>query len=444
MKKYEILYDWPIAEIARLADSDDADVYASQLAEPEQSNFVALTERMRILGAELATAKAGRQHFPKWTELRSHVDAFGRQFASFPAPCVDRLKLSLLLADKLSQSSPALDTVDIDADAFELRELTQPVPFSWFCRENGHTLTDSVVVLSCVDHSSVESEIAGSNVSPNLLFHFMAALHGAITLPTSQAVVVKRTIPQVDSSAINAFVRLAVLATGRPVHSAHRYANPPSVLEPDEICPGVPYQQWGEVLNVLSEYNSRDEILLKFLTIYHVVENFMFRRPIVELERQRNGAMFSIRDFRRLYELVEMNESDALKRLFTAVLKMPALAGITFEQHIAIQWAALVPSVASQDQMNAALDVLGVKFTFNDFQVPQTASYFSKLVYAFRNAIVHNKETEFHLTYATMDATVCSLIERFLLPSLEEVCFSLICKPNVELWYQNSELQLYK
>lgn len=445
MKKYEILYDWPIAAISRLADSDDAEAYANQLAEPEQGNFVALTERMRVLGAELATAKAARVHFSKWAELRSYVDEFGRKFASFPIPTVDKLKISLLLADKLSQSSPLLDTDDIDADAFELRELTQPVPLSWFCRENGQSMTDSVVVLSCVDHGAVESEIAASNISPNLLFHFMATLHATDTLPSSQAILTRKAMPQVEISAINAFARLVVLATGKPVHSARRYVNAPSVLDPDEIRPGAPYQQWGEVLNVLSEYNSREEIILKFLTIYHVIENFMFKRPIVELERQKNGEMFSIRDFRRLYEGVEMAEADALRKLFNAVFQMRALHGTTFMQHLAARWGSLVPTV-SQADINSALSTIGLTFIFTDLQGANAPSCFSKLVYAIRNAIVHNKETEFHLTYASMDTSpsLCALIEKFLLPSLEEICFALIGKQNTSFWYQNKEIQLYK
>ena len=43
MKKHEILYDWPITEINRLTDSDIAEGYFDDLAEPEQSRFVALT-----------------------------------------------------------------------------------------------------------------------------------------------------------------------------------------------------------------------------------------------------------------------------------------------------------------------------------------------------------------------------------------------------------------
>jgi hypothetical protein len=236
-----------------------------------------------------------------------------------------------------------------------------------------------------------------------------------------------------------------VLATGKPVHSARRYVIAPSILDPDEIRSGAPYQQWSEVLNVLSEYNSREEILLKYLTIYHVIENFMFKRPIVELERQKNGEMFSIRDFRRLYEGVEMAEADALRKLFNAVFQMQALPGTTFMQHVAARWGSLVPTV-SQADINAALGTIGLTITFADLQGPNVAPCFSKLVYAIRNAIVHNKETEFHLTYASMDMSpsLCALLEEFLLPSLEEICFALIGKPNTAFWYQNREIQLYK
>lgn len=444
MKKYEILYDWPFAEITRLADSHEAENYADQLQEPELSLFVTLTERMRVLGAELATAKAGRVHFIKWEELRFCVGEFGRHFASFPTPSVDKLKLSLLLASKLSQSLPPLDTKEINPDAFELRELTHPIPLPWFSRENSQSITDSLIIFSCVDQQAVEINVTSSPLSPDLLFHFMATLHNTNTLPSVQAILVKKEIPQIEISAINAFARLVVLAVGKPVHSARTYLNAPSVLNLNEIQPGQSYQQWDEVLNVLSEYNSRNEILLKFLTIYHVIENFMFKRPIVELERQRNGGMFSIRDFRRLYDSVEMGEADALKRLFKSVLDMQVLTGTTFKTHLIARWQSLVATV-SQANIDIALDTIGLNLSPNSFAGDGAASFFSKMVYSIRNAIVHNKETEFHLTYASLDRnpSLCALIEIFLLPSLEEICFELISKRNTEFWYQNKEIQLY-
>tara|TARA_R110002126_G_scaffold144276_15_gene290346 strand:- start:5435 stop:6772 length:1338 start_codon:yes stop_codon:yes gene_type:complete len=444
MKKHEILYDWPITEINRLTDSDIAEGYFNDLAEPEQSRFVALTERIRFLGLELATARTDKIHFLKWDDLRSYVEEFGQQFASFPTPSVDKLRLSLLLIEKLSQSSPILDTIDINADMFELRELTQPLPHSWFCRENNLSIADSLVLFSCDDFSAVSNDIASSIVSPDLLFQFIAALHATNDLPPSQTILVKKTTPQVDSLAINAFARLVVLAAGKSVHSARKYTTVPKVLNPDEIKPGESYHQWSEVLNVLSEYNSRDETLLKFLTIYHVIENFMFKRPIVELERRMNGAMFSIRDFRRLYASVEMNEAEALKKLFQSVFMMQALPGTSFRDHLITRWNLLVPAVSKAD-INAALTTVGLDFSFNAFAGKGALSCFSKLVYAIRNTIVHNKETEFHLTYASLDMnpSLCNVIEDFVLPSLEEICFALIGKPSQEFWYQNKEISLY-
>jgi hypothetical protein len=445
MKKYEILYDWPILEIKRLSDSDVAESYAAQLVEPDLSLFVDLTEKIRLFGADFVKAKAERAHFTKWVEIRACIEEFGAQFISFPSPSIDKLRMSLLLAHKLYQSSPPIDMTDIDSDMFELREIKQPVPTTWFCRENSLSLSDSVALFTLSDFSVVSNDIMATNMSPNFLFHLIATLNDTPDLPSSQMIFVKKMNPQIDSIAIDAFARLAVLSAGKAVHSARKYTNAPNILNIDEIKPGAAYHQWNEILNVLSEYNSRDETLLKFLTIYHVIENFMYKRPIVELEQKMSGAMFSIRDFRRLYNNVQMKEEDALKGLFQEVFKMDALPRIKFKDHIVARWRRLVPTV-SKANIDHSLNLIGLSFSFNSFKDDSALSCFSKLIYMIRNTIVHNKETEFHLTYASlnMHPSLCSIIEDFALPSLEEICFSLISKPNQGFWYQNKEICLYK
>jgi len=445
MKKYEILYDWPIEDTRRLSDSELAESYAAQLDEPELSLFVELTEKIRLLGADLAKAKAERAHFTKWVEIRAYIEEFGKQFISFPSPSVDKLRMSLLLAHKLSESSPPLDMTDIDADTFEIREITQPVPTKWFCRENSLSLSDSVALLTLSDFNVVANEIMATNMSPNFLFHLLATLNVTPDLPSFQMIFVKKMNPQIDSMAIDAFARLAILSTGKAVHSARRYTNAPNILNIDEIKPGVAYNQWNEILNVLSEYNSRDDTLLKFLTIYHVIENFMFKRPIVELEQKMNGSMFSIRDFQRLYDNVRTKEEVALKSLFQEVFKMEALPRVKFKDHIVTRWKRLVPNVAKASIDNS-INLIGLNFSFNSFNDKDALPCFSQLIYRIRNTIVHNKETEFHLTYASlnMHPSLCSIIEDFALPCLEEICFSLISKPNQVFWYQNKEICLYK
>ncbi len=443
MKKYEILYDWPIAQVQCLADSNNAENYSLALRDAPLAAFTSLTEQIRGLGADLAAAKAARAHFAKWHQLRQCLDAFEKQFGNFPDANLSKFRLFVLLADKLAQAAPPLDAADINANAFEIRELPQPLPLCWFTRENAQSPQDSTAVFNCGALVDLEAEIAAANLSPAFAFQLLAALHALSTFPAGHAVLIKRGVQPIEIAAIEAFVRLVVLISGKPVHATRRYATAPQVLDPDAIRAGHVYQQWSEVLDVLSEYNSRDEVLLKYLTIYHVVENFMFKLPIVGLERQRNGKMFSIRDFQTLYDKTKTNEAEALKRLFIAVFQLPASPGVSFQEHIINRWKALVPGL-SQTSIDAALSTLDARFTFAEFRDQASASCFAKLVYAIRNAIVHNKETEFHLTYASLDVTIRTLIELFLIPSLEEVCFSLIGSPNSSLWYQNKELQLYK
>ena len=104
----------------------------------------------------------------------------------------------------------------------------------------------------------------------------------------------------------------------------------------------------------------------------------------------------------------------------------------------------LEPSLVSEADIDSALSTLGMTCAFATFADQSVAGSFARLVYAVRNSIVHNKETEFHLTYASLDPTIIALIETFLIPSLEEICFSLIGIPNTHLWYQNRELLLYR
>ena len=450
MKKYEILYDWPISEIARISDSEEAERFSEQLDEPNTDKFITLTEKIRILGGELAPAKASRVYFKKWHELRQLVKEFSEAYENFPAPSLEKLKISLLLAEK-SYKSSASDTLDenvslgieeIDSELFELRELSPSIDLSWFCSENGSSLEDSVVIFSCNGYEDLESALADEVVNPELLFHLIATINSSTEFPSSQAVMVKKTVPEIDAAAINSVSRLLVLSTGGAVHKAHTYKNNPSIIAPEEIRPGEAYQQWNDVLDVISEYNSHSEILMKFLTIYHVIENFMFKKPIVQLEREKNGEMFSIRDFKRLYEGVDTKEFDALKETFKLVFKLNAMPSTTFQKHLERRWGTFA---RQHSKINEVLITLGLQ-PHTAFVNDGACSYFSKLVYAMRNSIVHNKETEFHVTSATLDKypSLLRLLSDFLLPSLEEISFALISKRNSSFWYKNQDIKLFK
>ncbi|HEK0649921.1 TPA: hypothetical protein SMP57_002413 [Proteus mirabilis] len=441
MKKYDILYNWPISEITHLSRSDIAENYCSQLSDSEQDTFLALTEKINALGEELKQAKADKVHFLKWNELQLNIIEFNNSFQSFPQSLGEKLLLTSLLASKLLESLPVLDE-DIDIELFELRSLTKTIPQSWFIKENSLSLTESIVIFSCKNINAISTDINSSTISPNFLFHFIAALHNAEYYPSGHAILVKKTTQPVADNAINAFVNLLVLADGEPIHTPKKYTSKPSILNHSDIQFGAGYHQWNEILNVLSEYNYRDEILLKFLTIYHVIENLMFKLPIVILEQQKNGKIFSIRDFRRLYDQTNLNENKALHQLFNLIfqIKPNSSSTDTFKDIVTQRWTSFSSSTPNAD-INSAFEMLGLDFEAHNLMNDK----FHKLIYMVRNCIVHNKETEFHLTYEPLDSnpTLCKLIEDFLLPSLEEICFSLISKNNSELWYKNKEMCLY-
>jgi len=284
-------------------------------------------------------------------------------------------------------------------------------------------------------------------MSPHLLFHILVAVTQLPVVPQGHFVWMKKLPGVTNSDPVEAFARLNILMSGKVVHSPRRYVSPISIICRDSLCATNLYQQWNEVINVLSEYNSRDELLAKYLTIYHVFENLMLKLPIVELERQQAGRVFTMRDFKRLYKQVDMNELDALKRLFDKALRLEFTPGLTFEHHIVARWQGLT---ASTSDLENAIRILGLKknnspLAFNDFNAGgECTRYFTQMVYQTRCAIVHNKETELHLTCANLDAGFTTLIEQFLIPSLEELCFFLISAPNPHVWYSQKELLLYQ
>lgn len=451
MKKYEILYDWPIVEINRLADSAEAEAYANGLAGPALDSFTELTEKLRGIGVDLVAAKAARQLLANWQLLKQYVERFEREFGTFPAFVGRKFRLSIVLAEVLSQAAPALDAADVDPNVFEIRPLLSAVPPVWFCRENAASFADSLVVFACQDSALLEREITRAVVpiSPLIIFHLLAVLHAMPDVPLVHVALVKKSQPPIDDAAVDAFARLLIIGSGGVVYPLRDYAGGGlSIIDRDEMRAGIPYHQWNDVFHVLSEYNGRQELLTKFLTLYHVFENLMVKFPIVQLERQHGGRMFSIRDFRRLFRQVDESEMASLKRLFQVVFQMTVRPGTTFESHIVTRWNGLVPGIVATDIENAmgALEIRKDKRPLRhaEFAVGEPASYMAQMVYAFRNAIVHNKETEFHLTYASLDATLRSLLETFLIPTLEEMCFALIGRPNSHVWYQNKEIVLYQ
>lgn len=445
MKKQNILFDWPLAEITRLTNSAEAESFVVTLDASAEAAFTSLTEAIRGLGEDLQEARDACIHFTAWPLLLQNIKNFAHQFPEFPNSMQRKFSTFIMLADMLANTNAIIDAEEINEILFEIRTLDTQLPVQWFVRENNTNYENSVVVMCCNDFDVMRQQFQAdlSNLSPKVIFQILATISQAAELPLSHFALIKNSGLQIRDETVKAFVNLHILARGKEIHVPRKYTDPPRTGNLDEITPEHAHHQWSDAFEVLSEYNSRSEPLLKFLTIYHVVENFMFKRPIVELETAQNGRMFSIRDFRRLYKEVEMGESVALGKLFSAAFPSIVFGTTTIQQSVISRWQNLSTIVPAAD-IDSALTEMGISRRYANFAAGnQTSSSFCDLVYKMRCAIVHNKETEFHLTYASLTNGFIALIESFLLPALEEFCFVLLGVKNQILWYHHRDIKLF-
>jgi hypothetical protein len=443
MKQHEALYDWPLSEIQKLTDSDQAGIYCETLSLSQQNDFTALTELIRGLGGEISISKAHRQYFSRWSDLRTAIKTFSEKFSTFPDANFSKLHIHSLLAEKMPTIDPIDPLKNISEAAFELREFDKDINFGAFFWENTSDILDSLAAFSVKNPNSIAEEIKLANISPELLYYLITALSISTYSSEKSIVITKKIVPQPTMAATSSFLNMALVSSGRSIHKSMSYTRPLQILDKMALKANHNYQQWSDVILVLSEYNDRKDVLLKFLTLYHVFENLMIKLPIVELERRKAGRMFSIRDFSQLYSQVEGAESKALKRLFTKTFAMEIPSGEQISKKIIERWKNLVPS-HTEDDINEALSTLEFKKKFVDFQDNgEAVIFFSEMVYKVRCAIVHNKETELHLTHNSLDSSLKIIICEFLIPVLEEVCFFLIGTPNEITWYNGQELRLF-
>lgn len=446
MKKHAILFDWAISEINRLADSDQAEVYANSLSDADQSTFASLGDSMRSISVELANAKAARLHYSNWSLLTSYLRKYILEFPGFPDEKFKQFILHTLLAEKLIVTSLSIELEDVDTTQFEIRPLSEVIPHIWFVSENRTNYENSAAVFCCDDIDKLAHEVTNSNISPKLIYSFLVALQiNTSDISNDRWALIKKSTPQEGGSEVEAYIHLLLLSAGKALHTPTEYTNTTNILNAELFKVGEGHQQWKDIHKVLSEYNCRKDTLLKFLTIYHVLENLMLKYPIVELERKQSGRMFSIREFTRLYKEVDEKEKVLLKKLIKLVFSMQT-RGVTFGNHLSTIWKKLpTTQPVTSDQITNALHLLGINNDFTFFNNNSNGiELFTSLVYQVRCAIVHNKETEFHLTYATLNRTFLILIEHFLIPTLEEICFYLVGIKNEKVWYLNKQILLYE
>lgn len=209
------------------------------------------------------------------------------------------------------------------------------------------------------------------------------------------------------------------------------------------------YNQFGEPFEILGEINSRTTVLDTLLSCYHVVENYMIRAKIAKvIERHNSPTLFGIRNFKQMEIAVDNREIDHLKNLINECWDK-SIGCTTFRDYVVDHFNAFLnaPGFVHDRFYNfmdrlAVLKVGGAIDVGNDTALRNVVT---KLLYQVRCSIVHNKETEFHLSNRELsDRTVRTTLSELCLPIMQRLAFGLpsVPAPN-PLLYVRRELVLY-
>ncbi|TBF65679.1 hypothetical protein [Rhizobium leguminosarum] len=209
------------------------------------------------------------------------------------------------------------------------------------------------------------------------------------------------------------------------------------------------YEQFKEPFEMLSEFNGRKTILDSYLSAYHTLENYMVRARIVDVERRHNGStFFSIRQFKRMHAATLEGENAQLKQLFKDCWSL-SIGGTDFSQYVDARVAHLAGSLGNQGLLTPdflqLLDRLGVAPNLNSPELEKKRNATSSLVYQIRCSIVHNKETEYHISNRELqNPAIKSVFIDFCIPVMRRLAFGL---PSVvasnPIFYSRREIHLY-
>lgn len=379
--------------------------------------------------------------------FKNSYEAFLIEFPTFGLACQNYLNIWILLAGQISRVIP--DPFDMDENVnisdFAIRDLTQPVVEKNFIYFEAGTLDNSIVIFS-IDSVSLTSFINTKfqTAHCDILFIWMHLLN--VNIGSSTQYVLIKNVNNLQANDLRAILKLKVLLSGELIKSVEQYNVQPCFPHKFEFDYSKKYLQFESISNILNEYNNQKFLLDKYLKLYHIIENFMYKHKICSLQALRGADPFLIRDFQMLYDRFSSSESAVIGEFFTEVFKEDYDDIKNIGQMVKDSWSSLTTIDNSIiPEIDNLFKTLSLKSNYSYARIATNldANMFSVLVYKFRNNIVHNKDSEVHFESTDLAAEVKFLIEKFFIPVLEKIIYHLIINHNDIVWYSNHQLLLY-
>ncbi|EHT4939868.1 hypothetical protein [Vibrio vulnificus] len=446
----EILYIYTVESLESLIKTDVLDKIEEKIIDDNLDVLLSSMQYITKCIDELENAYLDDDgYFDNFNEISEVLKNAKPLFQPF-VNNIDRIITFCQYASNIVKFDLNLDDIEIDKEMFKtFSDINLPGYKKCYFHENTDIKENSVIFFE----NSCPPEFNNDSIFIFLLF--LSFLSDKNLTYTNNFIVIK-DIENVTKSKSEAYLKLHLLASGYYYHDIRLASIRNKQHEKNLLAPEHTLQQFDDSLIIISEYNSRREILNKFLSIYQLIENFMYKHPLVKLNENHNGEMFSIRNFKDMYERIGDSELNSLFNLLNSIYDDSFESG-TLLSELASSFHNLVSNgVMEKADIDHALKSLGIKqksgtlYTYDildGFSAPQRKAEWpriiSKIIYYTRNAIVHNKETEFHLSHNYLSESIYKFIDIFILSECENLIYKLIYKPNNIIWYAHDRIKLY-
>lgn len=461
MRKIDIIYNNFINLLRNLTtESVVFDDFYGSLTEGQQSALIDIADKIASEKRNIERSFVDAEFYSDFTNLIYYLNDFYSRFGNYPNLKMHELLSIISVIQKLTIEFGGVTPLNLEEviapGDFALIELQDNINQENFLYYDASDITQSIFLFNIYDTTAFKDYVNSLTTGAQILYFLLSKLGTAVPLSDSKYVLVKTEF-SAKPKIVKATLCLHIIISGKIIHRDYEYSFPPKIPISNFVVLGKNYQQFSDSIGIISEYIHQKDILDKYLRIYHVFENFMYKSPLVKLERGALGTVFSIRDFQRMYDRISDSEINMLKKLFDNILTLEHIPGETFNTRILNNWAGLIP-VPFPDSVNIdiLISLLNIKTNkgndifFANIDPNSLPHFLAKLIYAFRNSLVHNRETEFHLTHHTLlnhpviGNTCLIVLEKFLIPILEELAFYLIINENQVVWYDKSSLKLWE
>lgn len=336
---------------------------------------------------------------------------------------------------------------NFDTQKFKLIDINQTFPFNASILLNPNDFYDSIAYLNFRSIESIRDEICHSFDLLTVLVHHIGNIE---EFNNQQSIVLCRQETENYNFAVAA-IKVMALMEGKSLHQEKTAQLSAQNHLVSRLSPLKAFNQFDETIIILSELNAHSGLLSKFLSLYHVIENFMFKIPLVELGKRNSQRFFSIRDFRRLYKATSDNELRSIEDFFkignNSSNWQRDIDGTSFssliEQNLNAVEAICNPDLSVLDEFIQKLCFNRSITTFIEFKQQINPKSYADFLYQVRCSIVHNKETEHHISHFNLDEKIAVMIDKILLQPLHCLIYELITDSTSPVWYEEQRLELY-